>query len=411
MQKYKSKILFVLIGILFLFFFNNSFGIVDIEKMAIITAIGIDMEEDKYSVTAQIAVPEEDSTHTEKKKSHIVGKGLTIGDAIREISDNSGWYPQLVFCNLIVLGKDLGDENVLTSLDYFAKTLRIQDSALVVYSTEKANKLLSETTPLDNISSFALQKILYKKSGFNKDVAEINIKEFCSMYYSRSSSSFMPIISKVQLNSSSGDEQGGGGGDKIQMGGMTASGGSSGSSSGGESDGNILFSAKTTALFKNGVMVGALNEDQTIVYNILRNKFSNSTLSIANVNDNLAEKTNYMLNVLKSSSALSFDVDSENITLNVKVNLFCKIGDQNSKSSHHSLSKNEPLPDSVKKALEEKIYNDVFSFFQTLKQTDCDMLKLDEKLYRFHHEYYPTHKDNLLEKIALNISVFVSGQK
>ena len=39
------------------------------------------------------------------------------------------------------------------------------------------------------------------------------------------------------------------------------------------------------------------------------------------------------------------------------------------------------------------------------------MLKLDEKLYRFHHEFYPTHKDNLLEKMKLNISVSVTGQK
>ena len=409
MQKYKSKILFLLIGILFLFFFNNSFGIVDIEKMAIITAVGIDMEDDKYSVTAQIAVPEEDSSHTEKKKTHIVGKGITVGDAIREISDNSGWYPQLVFCNLIVLGKDLGDKNVLTSLDYFAKTLRIQDSALVVYSTEKASDLLAETSPLDNISSFALQKILYKKSGFNKDVAEINIKDFCSMYYSRSSSSFMPIINKISLDTSGGSEQDKSGDNKQQMGGMNASGNSSNSSS--DSGGSTLFSAKTTALFKNGVMVGELNEHQTIVYNVLRNNFSDSTLSIEGVDENLAEKTNYLLNVLKSTSDLSFDVNNEDITLNVNIDIYCKVGDQNSKSSHQSLSKNEPLPDAVKKGLEEKLYNDVFSFFQILKQTDCDMLKLDEKLYRFHHEYYPAHKDNLLEKMKLNISVSVTGQK
>ena len=218
----KPKLLAIAVIILFNVFISGTLGIVNIEKMAIITAIGIDMEDDLYSITAQIAVPEEDSTSTEKKKTHLEGKGVTVGDAIKSISDISGWYPQLVFCNLIVVGKDFKDKNVLTVLDFFAKTLRVQDSAQVVITLDTtARELLSEASPMDNISSFAIQKILHKKEGFNKDVAEINIKDFCSDYYSRTSSSFMPIIKTIkQEESKTQSSSGGGGGSANKVGGM-----------------------------------------------------------------------------------------------------------------------------------------------------------------------------------------------
>lgn len=404
MKNLKNKVIIILVLALFFLFFNNSFGVVDIEQMAIITAIGIDMEEDEYAVTAQIAVPEEDSTHTEKKKTHIQGKGVTVGDAIKDVSDISGWYPQLVFCNLIVLGKDFMDKNVITILDYFAKTLRIQDSALVVLSTEKAKDLLAKSSPLDNISSFALQKVLYKKSGFNKDVAEMNIKEFCAEYYSPASSSYMPIISTISTEKSGNDLEGSG---QKSIGGIKQSDSNSSSDSGGSD----LFSAKNTALFKNGIKVGELNEDLTIMYNLLTNNYANSVISIENVDETYNEKTNYMLNVLKNNAKLNLVADNKGITLNVNLNIYCKVGDQNSKSSHTSLSRNDPLPNSVKDALENKLYNDMYSYFQVLKQTNCDMLKLEQKLFRFNYPFYATYKDNLLEELKLNLSINVSGNK
>ncbi len=411
----KPKILLLAVFILFNLFFTNTLGVVDIEKMAIITAIGIDMDkENNYSITAQIAVPEEDSTSTEKKKTHLEGKGVTVGDAIKSISDISGWYPQLVFCNLIVVGKDFKDKNVLTVLDFFAKTLRVQDSALVVYTEDTtARELLSESSPMDNISSFAIQKILHKKEGFNKDVAEINVKDFCADYYSRTASSFMPIIKtiKQEESSSSGGSSGGGSsasssGNANKVGGMEASGGKTP-----ESGGNSLFDAKNTALFKNGVCVGSLNEKETSVFNLLSENTAESTLTVEGVKNGTFSECNYLVTIVKNNKKTYLTVDEYNITLNVDIDIFCKISDQNSERSETVASKNTPLPYEVKYALEKKLREDVYSLIQKIKQTNCDILKLDQMLYRYNYKFYPTHKDNLLEKMSLNAKINVNGQK
>lgn len=407
MKSLTPKIILILIFAIFTYFFTNNMGVVDIEKMAIITAIGIDIDQDEYSITAQIAVPEEDSTSTEKRKTHLTGKGVTVGDAIKSISDVSGWYPQLIFCNLIVIGEDFEQINVITVLDFFAKTLRIQDSALVVMADGKAKDLLSNSSPLDNISSFALQKILHKKSGFNKDVAEVNVKDFCTGYYGRSASSFMPIVKTVkQENSSdsSSSQQSNNGGSN-QIGGMSGTGASSSSGS----QGSVLFDVKNTALFKNGIKVGELDEESTATLNLLSDNFSESTIPLKDVNCNLYNKCNYLITIIKNDKSLNLEVEDEEITLKVKLNLFCKISDQNSTFSDTVLSKNTPLPPEVKDAIITKLNDNIYTLFQKIKQTDCDLLNLDKKLFKYHNKHYRNSSDNLLESMKVNVEVNVEG--
>ena len=139
-QTSKAKFIILAVFLVFTFFFSNDFGLIDVEKTSIITAIAIDKEDDgSYVATAQIAVPEATDTNTENQKAQISGKGSTIGAAIKDLGDTSGWFPKLSFCNLILVGNGFSESNVIKVLDYFAKTLRVQDSALVAMSDKKAS--------------------------------------------------------------------------------------------------------------------------------------------------------------------------------------------------------------------------------------------------------------------------------
>ena len=159
MRYIKTKIIMFAVAAMFILFFSNDFGLIDIEKNAIITAVAIDKSiENEYEVSAQIAVPEASNNNPENKKALITGKGSTVGGAIKNIGDISGWFPKLTFCNLIVIGKSLTEENIINVLDYFSKTLRIQNSALVILAEDNGKQLLSCTSPLDNISSFQFWK-------------------------------------------------------------------------------------------------------------------------------------------------------------------------------------------------------------------------------------------------------------
>ena len=390
--------------LLFTFFFSNDFGLIDVEKTSIVTAITIDYEDNKYLVTAQVAVPEATDTNTENQKAQLSGKGATVGEAIKDLGDVSGWFPKLAFCNLIILGNGLKDQNVVKILDYFAKTLRLQDSALVALADKNAKEILSLSTPLDNISSFAIQKILFKASGFDNDVARTDIKTFCAGYYSPNSSGYMPIIKVISADNGSGNE-----GEKTDNS-SSSSGQKNQTSQGSNSDSNNLFDARTTALFKNGKMVGELSPELTITFNAINNSIAGTSLAIKDVP--YEDKTcNYLLSVLNDKNSLKVNATNSDVELDISLSLFCKVADVDTTDNSESLSANLPLSKPLIDKTKELLYKNITEVVNTSVQTGCDFLRIKEKLYRFNYSKYSLFKDNFLSKLKLNINLDVRGQR
>lgn len=411
MKYVKTKLIIAALFFVFVFFFSNDFGLIDIEKTAIITAIAIDSAEDGYEVTAQIAVPEATDKNSENKKAQISGTGGTIGAAIKDIGDKSGWFPNLQFCNVLIIGEELTHSNVFKVLDYFSKTLRVQDSALVVTTDKKGKELLEVSTPLDNISSFALQKILLKNPGFDSDVAETDIKNFCIDYYSESRSSYMPLVKLNKQETAATPDTGSGSGS-----GGSSSGGSGGSSSGGagsggtNSDGSTLFNARSTALFYEGVKAGELNEKETLALSALTDTFKGTTIELKDVTTN-GETKNFLITVFRCNPKIIVDATEESLNVKINLDVYCKIVDQNAEKSDVTYSKNVPLPDAVKEKATEFFTTHINDLIEAEKTSGCDFLFLKRKLFQRRYKHYARYKDNFFSVMKHEINVSVSGQK
>ncbi|MBQ6921880.1 MAG: hypothetical protein IJQ66_02205, partial [Clostridia bacterium] len=395
----KIKLIVALFGAVFLLFFSNDFGLIDVEKTAIITAVSIDKSEDgKYKVTAQIAVPEATDSNTENMRAQISGTGYTVGGAIKNIGDTSGWFPQLAFCNLIIVGKSFKDENLIKILDYFSKTLRIQDSALVVMADGEGVDLLKLSSPLDNISSFALQKIILKNAGLNRDVATCDIKRFCADYYDISSSCYMPLISVISQKSENEKGSAEDLGDNGDVGGNGGSGGNGGKGGNGGSPeqsggakGDAIFDANRTALFKNGKSVGELDKDLTCAFNALRKDFSSTTVEINGV-EIAGKEENFLLTVFSADAKTRLFADDSGLTYTANLNIFAKISDRTSDYSDADYVKNLPLPTAVKEKAESVLKSRIEDLIRTEIQTDCDFLGIKKELYKKHNSFYSKYK-------------------
>ena len=129
MKRLRNKLALIVAILATLLFFSNDFGLIDIEKTAIIVALAVDYdkEAEMYEVTAQIAIPEATDQNTTNGNSLIDGKGRTIAEAIDEIGLRSGWYPKLSFCNLVVLGETLVSDTPMNAVDYFVRTDKMQE--------------------------------------------------------------------------------------------------------------------------------------------------------------------------------------------------------------------------------------------------------------------------------------------
>ncbi|MCQ2387282.1 MAG: Ger(x)C family spore germination C-terminal domain-containing protein [Clostridia bacterium] len=396
-----TAVKFLLLGVfvVFIFFFTNDFGLIDVEKTAIITAIAIDYDSEKneYEVTTQIAVPEATDTQTENDKAQLSSTGGTMGEAIRSIGDKSGWFPNMQFCNLIIIGNELSKTNTIKVMDYFSKTLRVQDSALVILAEDKASDLLKISTPLDNISSFAIQKILLKTDSFDNDIVSTDIKEFCEGYYSINQSSYLPLVKKVSQNEQNSDSS-------------SSSGGSSGSDKTGGAKGNYIFNATTTALFYKGEQVGELTESETLTFNTLTKSIKGTTLQLKDVLIN-GKETNVLVTFHKSKPKIKLYANENQLKVLLEIDAYCKLVDQNATYSDNTDSKNVPLPLSVKSKAEEFFRDNLISLIQKEKLSGCDFLNLKNKLYHLNNKYYPLYKDNFFDKLEYEIKVNITGQK
>ncbi len=410
MQKsnFKIKIILFIALAISLLFFSSNFDSVDIKKTAIITAVAIDIEEGEYKVTAQVAVPEATNSNTENAKAEIYGKGSTVGDAIKDIGDTSGWFPQLTFCNLIILGDSTLNLNCMKLLDYFANTLRVQDSAVVVLCEGKGAEVLTASTPLDHISAFALQKILLKSPGFDSDTARNDIKDFSIGYYKDSSSSFMPIVKINKVENPKPEGEGASNNEEQSSGGNSGG----GSQNGVNGKGDYMFDVTQTALYKNGKYVGKLSTEQTLAFNAINGEIDGTTFELEDVQfEDQSLNGNYLITVISKKSKMQVNADNGGVNLKINLDIFCKITSQDTEKSDATASKNEPLPQEIISKAQKKFTDLLNELIQIEKTTSCDFLKVQDKIYQYNNKYYSLYKNDFYEKLVPTLTVNVYGQK
>jgi len=271
MKNYGIKIVLAIIFFVISLFLSNDLGVIKIEKTSIITAIAIDKEDNStIKVSAQIALPQAVDTKT-NSDSIVVGKGKTIGQAIDNVAIKTGWYPKLSFRNLVIVEKSIADALLPEIVNYVLYSKKMYDSILIAYSEEKAEKVLSATGTLDNISSFSIQKILLKNADDANAVYFSRIKDIAIDLTSKSAKSLIPLIKIESDNKSQKTETG-------------------------TSEPTNVFDATTTMLLNKGKIVGSLNKEQTLFYNLIVKGVKEIYFEVP-LNDNSTALLNILLNL------------------------------------------------------------------------------------------------------------------
>ena len=415
MRFLRSKFLLYATAFIFLLFMTSDFGLVNIERTAIIMALGVDYlkEENEFEVTAQLAIPQPSSNaSSENKDSLISEKGKTIADAIDKIGIMTGWYPMLSFCNLILIGSDMLSLNVMKSLNYFIKTDKFEDSAHIACAEGTAKDILSSSTPLDSISSFTIQKILGKDIAKLDRIADVSIKDFALSFYTKSQCGYMPLLKKIKITGSSDDgatqtskTQSGLEGGVV----LTNTGGSNGSSDKQGKD-QYVFDASSTILFDKGNFVATLTPEETLFFNLEHKNSFDTFLSLEDVEID-GKKFDVMLGVNEHYKNYKLKFIDGVPTFVVDIVFFCKYEDANTQYDVSELIPTSPLPEEVLISAEKKINETLTSLFEKLQTSNCDLFQFKNALYKFHYSHYEEFKDNILSKTVLKANVDCQSEK
>ncbi len=386
--------LYVLLAAIILFaFFSNDFGLVDIQKTAIILAAGIDKTENGFSLTAQIAVPKGSDRSTGGTSAvEIEAEGDTVSDCVSRIFTKTGWVPKLVFCDLILLGEEAVKEDTIGYLNYFLRNEYMPDSCLLAVCEGSAKELLSSTSAIDDASSLAIEKLFSDAAEKSGMVLTNTLKDFAIDYYGASKSSYLPFLRAIPQPSGDPSTGGSGGG---------SSGGSGGGSSGGSSQEEKVYTAEETAIFSEGKMVGLLNRNETFALSLLRGNVFAGTFTAEEGGKPIT------LNVLNNNGGISLDMKgapTAKLSIDVMVRLCCRGTSAPIEDISSDKVSNEIL-DSAKDVLTGYIR----SLWDTCQSSGCDLFRLKRDLYRSSAAKYAEWKDSLLLVVRPEISAEVSS--
>lgn len=397
--KKKVPVLYALAAIfLTILFFSNDFGLVDIQKTAIVLAVGIDREKDSFVVTSQIAAP---SASADPKASaeavQVETRGDTVGAAIQKINEKTGWYPKLVFCNLIILGKTATEKNAFESLDFFLRNEYMSDDCNLCCTEGSAGELLSGSSAVEQISSLAIGKILSEHSAKLGLVAASNLRDFATHYFSCCGCGYMPIVSQRPLTEKGSKEQADG--QKEQSGsgkkqGDEGQGGNPGGEAGGKEQ---TFTATNTALFSDGIYKGKLTAEETFAFQCIRND-----LRLAAFDAEHGGVT-YTLLIKKSKASVKFSVDDYAVPrLKISVTVKAGLQDLSSSQTIAEIAAPDKTKEAVLKAAGEKFAKAVRSVFEKSRALNCDIFDVKNRLHKYESAYFSAYKDSVLERLLFS---------
>ncbi len=395
----------LLIALLSFLFFSNDFGLIDVQKTAIVMATGIDREGEDFIVTAQIAVPKGSEQGKSSEAVQLVSRGKTVAEALDEINAKTGWYPKLVFCKLILLGQKTAEENVFDALDVFLRNEYFSDDCQIAVCEGEAKTLLNESALIDPSSSTAMGKVLSAHAERVGSVRPSNLKDFAIGYYGDSQSGVLPVLKKEeQQEKTAGDDSsqsGSSSSESASEGGSSSESNASSESGGGSAEKEKpLFSAKQTALFVRGRWVETLTEEETFALNAATGNLRLANYSVEGTDGACT------LSVKRNLPKIELNIhENGRGELKISVKMVAGLLDYSKAQGVNEVKDMGDIPDGVFAQAEKKLSGTLVTAYEKARGVGCDLFGLQERLVKYERKKYLEHRDALLNNTTVSVKV------
>ncbi len=382
MNRRALKYFLILFAFVFLVFISNDFGLIDVQKTAIIVAVGIDKgEEDDYVVTTQIASAQSSNEGQEVECLSISSTSKTIEGAIKQIQLKTGWQPNLSNCKLLLVGEELARDNVLKAVQYFFRNEYFSDACLVATCENTAQVMLSLQTPVDDINSFAMQKLINKDNQQQGNTFAKSLKELMKDLYSPNKSSILPFVQKIEQKGSTSVEQ------------------TDGQKQSQQGDSEYLYTATKLMLIDEGVGKELLEQKDALTLMAITSK-----LKYAKYNVELDDDKSVSLLITKSKGKTEFKKE-EYPKLKIEVKMSVSIGDTNYIDELKNLSNSSEVNKNIIEKAEKQLTKEIESLFEKSKNSNCDLFDIKKSLYQKDYNDYYKLKEDILKNCVLEIQV------
>ena len=387
--------------LLLFFFFFNDFTLTDVQKTAIVIAAGIDREEDTFIVTSQIAIPQSSKQGKAAEAVQLVSRGKTVAEAFEDINAKTGWYPKLVFCDLILLGEEAVKYNVFDALEYFLRDEYLTDNCLVATCDGFAKDMLNSSALVDPSSSLAMKKVLSEHAQRVGTVLPTTLKDFSIGYFGDSHSAFLPILKKEQQQEKLDGEQNPA--TNQEGNGESSSQGSQGEGQGVQpqkQEEKPVFSAKETALFVGGKEVGRLTAEETFALSAVLNPLRLAAYSLEKNGKTCT------LTIKQNDASSKLKGDGENgLTMQVKIVLTAGISDYSKAQDVDEIRDEGDVPQEFFTLASDKLSSEIHQAFEKCRAVGCDLFGVRERLMKYGKRSMRNHAETALRDTLLQTEI------
>ena len=397
---------YILVAVFLAFlFFSNDFGLIDVQKTAIVTAVAIDKEENEFVLTSQIAIPQNSTQGKSTQAVQLVSRGKTISEAFEQINAKTGWYPKLVFCKLLLLGEDTAKQNVFDALDFFLLDEYLTDGCQVAVCNGKAKDILDVSALVDATSGLAIEKVLSAHAERVGAVKPSTLKDFAIGYFGDDGSGLLPVLKKEKQQEDTGSSSEKKSSKPSPSGASKQNGGMQNSSQQAQQEKEKpVFSAKETALFVNGIWKGTLTAEETFAVNAATSKLRLASYSV----DYQGETCT--LTVKHNTPKINLTVGQEGDgSVKIKLTMTAGISDYSKALDLNKLSDVGDVPDGIFAAAEKKLAASLSTAYEKARAVGCDVFGIKERLVKYKSRKYHTLADTILDKTTLLVDVRFEG--
>ena len=344
----------------------------ELDTMGIVLGVAIDKAEQKglTEVTVQMANPVKSGSGGEGGEGkegpsafiNVSESGGNINFIVRQMQRKMSRQIYVAHNQVLLLGEELAKNGVRDALDFFARAPEARMTVYVFVAQGKAKAALEVIPEFEKVPSTELAKIL-KDQKITSRAPIVTEFEFLSSIISKTTAAVAPIVSIVNDNETE------------------------------------RLSVAGCGVFKDSVMVGALNEKETRGLLFVKNKVKTGVMQLDILNTpatiEIRNASSKVTPVLYTDGTAKFLVD---------VDMTVGIGDQ---SGTVNLASPEHAG-AIVSAAEAEVQGEILSAVDKSKTLDADIFGFGEYLHRRYPEQWKQMEEKwgeLYKKITVEVTV------
>lgn len=356
----KGKIILLNIFILSMIFLSGCFDATELDEIAITLVIGIDIEDGKILVTAEtidLQYSSDSSGGGSVSVKYIQGTGNTVFEALRDTTLKFGHRIYGAHTKAIIFGEEIAKKGIMSYMDQLFRARELRESAYILIAKgAKAYEVMGINSGIEPIPANYILTLL-ESIRFNPKTIDSNMIDFVNHYYHMGRHPVVAVLEKSEKR-------------PINQTGQTT----------GTQD--FELSAIGSAVFKNDVLVGYLNGNDTKALNYILNNVEGGIITFPTPiegNQTLFSS----LSTVKVKTKNDVIIENGNIILKTKVSIRGYLGEVDGNIDITKYDNLGKMAQACSKAVEEGIISTVN---KVQKEFGFDIFGFGHILHKKHTE-------------------------